>query len=136
MYRSMTRRRAVRILLFERARLVGGPRAVRCAIIDLSAVGALLTLTATVPQAPLRLEFELGGERLKLEVEVKRVAEGKQVAVAFIDPPADRLHRLIAVEQRQSLAKGRINVYERRTPRRGAGPRGEVPLDGPNEPAG
>jgi PilZ domain-containing protein len=136
MYRSMTRRKAVRILLFERARLVGGPRGVRCAIIDLSAVGALLTLTAAVPPAPLRLEFELGGERLKLEVEVKRAAEGKQVAVAFIDPPVDRLHRLIAVEQRQSLAKGRINVYERRTQRRGAGPRGGVPLEEPDEPAG
>jgi hypothetical protein len=132
----MTRRKAVRILLFERARLVGGPRAVRCAIIDLSAVGALLTLTATVPQAPLRLEFELGGEGLKLEVEVKRAAEGKQVAVAFVDPPVDRLHRLIAVEQRRALAKGRINVYERRTHRRGAGPRGGVPLEGPDEPAG
>jgi PilZ domain len=136
MYRSMTRRKAVRILLFERARLVGGPRAVRCAIIDLSAVGALLTLTATVPQAPLRLEFELGGEGLKLEVEVKRVAEGKQVAVAFVDPPVDRLHRLIAVEQRQSLAKGRINVYERRTQRRGSGPRGGVPPDEPEDTAG
>jgi PilZ domain len=136
MYRSMTRRKAVRILLFERARLVGGPRAVRCAIIDLSAVGALLTLTATVPQAPLRLEFELGGERLKLEVEVKRAAEGKQVAVAFVDPPVDRLHRLIAVEQRQALAKGRINVYERRTQRRGASPRGELPLDEPDDTAG
>jgi PilZ domain len=136
MYRSMTRRKAVRILLFERARLVGGPRAVRCAIIDLSAVGALLTLTASVPQSPLRLEFELGGEALKLEVEVKRAAEGKQVAVAFIDPPVDRLHRLIAVEQRRSLAKGRINVYERRTHRRGAGPRGGVPLEEPDEPAG
>lgn len=136
MYRSMTRRKAVRILLFERARLVGGPRAVRCAIIDLSAVGALLTLASSVPQAPLRLEFELGGERLKLEVEVKRAAEGRQVAVAFVDPPVDRLHRLIAVEQRQALAKGRINVYERRTHRRGAGPRGGVPLDEPEDTAG
>jgi hypothetical protein len=136
MYRPMTRRQAVRILLFERARLVGGPRSVRCAIIDLSAVGALLTLAASVPQPPLRLEFELGGEGLKLEVEVKRAAEGRQVAVAFIDPPVDRLHRLIAVEQRQSLAKGRINVYERRNRRRGAGPRGGVPLDETDEPAG
>src|ERR1700744_2495799 len=136
MYRSMTRRKAVRILLFERARLVGGPRAVRCAVIDLSAVGALPTLAAAVPQEPLRLEFELGGEGLKLEVEVKRVAEGKQVAVAFAEPPVERLHRLIAVEQRQALAKGRINVYERRTPRRGAGPRGGVPLDEPDDTAG
>lgn len=120
----MTRRQAVRILLFERARLVGGPRAVRCAIIDLSAAGALLTVTARLPQAPLRLEFELGVEALKLDVVVERASEGKQVAVSFVDPPVDRLHRLIAVEQRLALAKGRINVHERRTPRRDSGPRG------------
>jgi hypothetical protein len=132
----MTRREAVRILLFERARLVGGPRAVRCAIIDLSAVGALLTVTAHLPQAPLRLEFELGGERLKLNVEVQRASEGKQVAVSFIDPPVDRLHRLIAVEQRLALSVGRKNVHDRRTQRRGAGPRGGVSLEEPEEPAG
>jgi hypothetical protein len=133
---SMTRRQAVRILLFERARLVGGPRAVRCAIVDLSAVGALLSVTAHVPQAPLRLDFELGGEALRLEVVVERVAESKQIAVSFVDPPVDRLHRLIAVEQRLALAKGRKNVHERRTQRRGAGPRGGVPLEEPDEPAG
>lgn len=132
----MTRREAVRILLFERARLVGGPRAVRCAIIDLSAVGALLTVTASLPQTPLRLEFELGGEAIRLEVEVQRASEGKQVAVSFIDPPVDRLHRLIAVEQRLALAKGRINVHERRTQRRGSGPNVDIPMDGPDDAAG
>jgi hypothetical protein len=130
----MTRRQAVRILLFTRAWLVGGPRGVRCAIIDLSAVGALLTVNAHVPQAPLRLEFELGGEALALNVEIQRASEGKQVAVSFIDPPIDRLHRLIAVEQRLALAKGRINVHERRTHRRGSGARGGVPLEG-DEPS-
>jgi len=131
----MTRRQAVRILLFQRARLVGGPRAVLCAIVDLSAVGALLSLNAHVPQAPLRLDFELGGEALRLNVVVERASEGKQVAVSFVDPPIDRLHRLIAVEQRLALAKGRINVHERRTQRRGAGPGGGVPPAGRDEPA-
>jgi hypothetical protein len=122
----MTRREAVRILLFERAQLVGGGRGVRCAVIDLSAVGALITVTAALPRPPLRLQFEIGGEALTLKVEIQRAAEGKQVAVSFIDPPVDRLHRLIAVEQRLALAAGRKNVHERRSPRRGHGARGEV----------
>ncbi len=132
----MTRRQAVRILLFTRARLVGGPRAVRCAVIDLSAVGALLTVSAHLPQVPLRLEFELGGEGLSLDVVVERAPAGKQVAVSFVDPPVDRLHRLIAVEQRLALAKGRINVHERRTQRRGSGRQGGVSPNGPDKSAG
>jgi hypothetical protein len=115
----MTRREAVRILLFERAQLVGHSGGVRCALVDFSAVGARLSLTAHVPSPPLRLEFTIGGEALALPVEVQRAAEGKQVAVSFVDPPVDRLHRLIAVEQRLALAAGRSNVRERRTPGRG-----------------
>jgi hypothetical protein len=114
----MTRRDAVRILLFERARLSGLGGAVRCAIVDLSAIGALLTVTARAPLPPLRLEFELGGEMLSLAVEVQRAVPGEHVAIAFIDPPTDQLHRLIAAEQRTALAAGRPNVRERRSRRR------------------
>lgn len=118
----MTRREAVRILLFERARLVGYGGGVRCAIIDLSAVGALVTVTSRLPGPPLRLEFELGGEALALAVEIKRASAGEQVVVAFTDPPLDRLHRLITAEQRLALAAGRNNVRDRRWPRPRRGP--------------
>jgi len=124
----MTRREAVRVVLFGRARLVGVGRGVRCAIIDVSAGGALLTVTARLPRAPLQLEFELAGEPVELPVEVQRASAGEHVAVAFIDPPADWLHRLIAAEQRVALAAGRVNVRERRSVRPGT--RGEV-LPGP-----
>ena len=120
----MTRRAAVRVLLFERARLIGSDGRVRCAIIELSAVGAQLTLTARLPRPPLRLEFEVGDEVLTLAVEVQRGRAGVPVAVAFQDPPAEQLHHLIATEQRLALAAGRLNVRERRSGRRGA--RGEI----------
>jgi hypothetical protein len=121
----MTRREAVRVILFERARLVGIGGGVRCAVTDLSAVGALLTVAARLPRSPLRLEFELGGESLVLAVEIQRASAGEHVAVAFIDPPADQLHRLIAVEQRLAIAAGRVNVRDRRSARPGAGTRRE-----------
>jgi hypothetical protein len=123
----MTRRDAVRILLFERARLVGLGGAVRCAIVDLSAIGALVTVTGSVPRAPLRLEFELGGEPMSVAVDVQRAAPGEHVAVTFIDPPVDQLHRLIADEQRLALAAGRPNVRERRARRRARMPGGDSP---------
>jgi PilZ domain len=122
----MTRRDAVRIVLFERASLAGRSGGVRCAVVDLSALGALVTITARVPSPPLRLEFDIGGEALSLPVEIRRVAEGNHVAVAFVDPPVDLLHRLIAVEQRRALAAGRLNVRGNGArPPRGAA-RGEV----------
>jgi hypothetical protein len=123
---AMTRREAVRVILFERARLVGIGAGVRCAVTDLSAVGALLTITAGLPRAPLRLEFDLGGVSFALAVEIQRASAGEHVAVAFIDPPSDQLHRLIAVEQRLALAAGRINVRERRSSLRQAGSGGET----------
>lgn len=94
----------------------------RCAVVDLSAVGARLSLTASPPRPPLWLEFELGGEPLTLGVEVQRASPGEHVAVAFVDPPLDQLHRLIAIEQRLALSAGRVNVRERRSRRRGGGP--------------
>jgi hypothetical protein len=121
----MTRRDAVRILLFERARLAGLGGAVRCAIVDLSAIGALLTMTGRLPRPPLRLQFELGGEALELAVDVQRAVPGEHVAVVFVDPPVDQLHRLIAAEQRLALSAGRLNVRERRSRRRGTGARGD-----------
>ena len=108
------------MLLFERARLVGAGGAVRCAMIDLSAAGALLTVTARLPRPPLRLEFELEDEAFSLAAEVQRASPGRQVALAFVDPPADRLHRVIATEQRLAIAAGRDNVRERRSRRPGA----------------
>jgi hypothetical protein len=120
----MTRREAVRVLLFERAVLLGGGRGVRCAVVDLSATGALLTLTAALPPSPLRLRFDLGGEPLTLAVEVRRASAGTRVAVAFLEPPVNQLHRLIAIEQRHALAAGRVNVRERRSRRRGDEPPG------------
>jgi PilZ domain len=116
----MTRRQAVRVVLFGRARLVGMGGAVPCAVTDLSAVGALLTVGARLPGPPLRLEFELGGESFALAVEVQRTSAREHVAVVFVDPPTDRLHQLIAVEQRLAIAAGRINVRERRSRRPGA----------------
>ena len=107
------------MILFERARLAGRGGAVRCAVTDLSAAGALLTVTARLPPAPLTLEFELGGEAFSLPIEIQRAAPARQVAVAFIDPPAERLHRLIATEQRLALKAGRSNVRERRVERPG-----------------
>jgi hypothetical protein len=115
----MTRRHAVRVVLFERARLVGAQGGVRCAVIDLSATGALLTIAARLPRPPLRLEFEIGEEAFAPAVEVLRVSPNQQVAVTFVDPPSDRLHHAIATEQRLALAKGRVNVRERRALRRG-----------------
>lgn len=118
----MTRREAVRVLLFERAVLRGRGRGVRCAVADLSAIGARLTLTARLPPSPLRLEFDLGGESFTLTVEVRRASPGADVAVSFVDPPVEQLHRLIAIEQRRALAAGRVNVRERRSERRGDEP--------------
>jgi hypothetical protein len=121
---GMTRRQAVRVILFERARLAGRDGAVRCAVVDLSAAGALVTVTARLPRPPLRLEFEIGGEPFSLAVAVRRASPGEHVAVAFVDPPSDQLHHVIATEQRLAIAAGRVNVVERRSRRPGTVPRG------------
>jgi hypothetical protein len=115
----MTRRSAVRVVLFERARLVGAWGGVRCAVVDLSATGARLTISAPLPHPPLRLEFAIGDEWFDPAVEVTRVVAGGQVAVTFRDPPADRLHHVIATAQRLAIAAGRTNVRERRSLRQG-----------------
>ncbi len=112
----MTRRDSVRVVLFARARLIGVDRSLRCAVVDLSATGAMLNVGARLPAAPLSLEFELGGERLEFPVEIQRVPAGGGVAVAFPHPHSERLYRLIAAEQRRALAQGRVNISERRVP--------------------
>jgi hypothetical protein len=112
----MTRRESVRVVLFARARLSGTDRSVRCAIVDLSAAGAKLSLSARLPVTPLRLEFELCGEQLEFEVDVRRVAADGNVVVVFPRPRSERLYRVIAAEQRRALAQGRVNISERRVP--------------------
>jgi hypothetical protein len=111
-----SRREAVRINVFARASLIGGDRSVRCAVVNLSAAGAMLSLTASLPAQPLRLAIEFGGAQLELPVEVVRSGPGGGLAVAFPRPPSEALFRLIAVEQRYALAKGRVNISERRLP--------------------
>ncbi|MGO9958305.1 MAG: PilZ domain-containing protein [Solirubrobacteraceae bacterium] len=115
--RDMTRRESVRVLLFARAKLIGVDRSLRCAVVDLSAAGAMLTVTGRVPAPPLRLELELGGERLELPIEIQRLSPDGGVAVAFARPHSERLHHLIAAEQRRALAQRRVNISERRVPR-------------------
>jgi hypothetical protein len=110
----MTRREAVRILMFERAALEGADGGIRCAVTDLSATGARLSVTRRLPRPPLRLRFELDGEAYRLDVVLARGSSGGDVAVVFLDAPADRLHRGLAAEQRRALAAGRVNVRERR----------------------
>jgi hypothetical protein len=112
----MTRRESVRVLVFARARLIGADRSLRCAVVDLSASGAMLTVTARVPAPPLRLELELGGEKLVLPIETQRASPDGGVAVAFAQPHSEQLHHLIAVEQRRALAQHRVNISERRLP--------------------
>lgn len=112
----MTRRESVRVFAFGRARLLGVDRSVRCAVVDVSAAGAMLTLFGRVPAPPLRLEFELGGETLVLPVEIQRVVSDEGVAVAFAHPHSEPLHHLIAVEQQRALAQRRVNISERRLP--------------------
>jgi hypothetical protein len=112
----MTRRESVRVFAFARARVIGVDRSVRCAVVDLSAAGARLTITGRLPVAPLSLEFELGEEEMVLPIEVRRVSPDG-VAVAFAHPHSERLHQLIAVEQRRALAQHRVNISERRVPR-------------------
>jgi hypothetical protein len=112
----MTRRESVRVVLFARGTLRGADRAVRCAIVNLSAGGARLTMTARLPKAPLQLELELDGVRLAFDVEVQRVDPDGGVAVSFPRPHSERLHRLLAAEQRRALAQGRVNISERRLP--------------------
>ena len=65
----MTRREAVRVKVFVRASLIGVDRSVRCAVVDLSAAGAMLSLTARLPTEPLRLAVDFGGEHLEFPVE-------------------------------------------------------------------
>jgi hypothetical protein len=144
----MSRRGAVRVTLFARARLTGAGRAVRCAVTDVSAGGARLSLSGEVPPPPLRLELELGGEQLAFDVELSRVLDQGGVAVTFPRPHSDRLHRLLADEQRRALAQGRANISERRLPpafrggpafRRGpadAAPRPEDAAPPPEHPPG
>lgn len=115
----MTRRESVRVILFARATLTGVDRSLRCAIVNLSATGAMLTVTAPLPEPPLRLEFELGEAKLELPVEIRRLPPGGGVAVSFTPPHSERLYHLIAVEQRRALAQGRLNICDRRSPRSG-----------------
>lgn len=112
----MTQRQAVRILLFARATLIGADRSLRCAVVNLSAAGAMLTISARLPAPPLRLEFELGGETLTLSIEIQRTSATGSVAVAFTQPFSERLYHLIAVEQRRALAQQRVNISDRRVP--------------------
>jgi hypothetical protein len=112
----MTRRESVRIVLFARGLLHGDGSSVRCAVVDLSAGGALLAVTGKLPEPPLRLEFELGGETHEFPVEILRYPPGSRVAVTFPRPPAEKMFRLIAAEQRHALAQGRINISDRRKP--------------------
>jgi len=122
---DMTRRDAVRVNLFAGATLTGADGSLRCAVTNLSAAGAMLTVTGRLPRPPLRLAMEVGGETLELAVEVQRVPPGGEVAVVFHGPGSERLHGLIAAEQRQALARGQLNVSERRA-RSSRGLRGEV----------
>lgn len=112
----MTRREAVRVKLFARGTLIGADRSVRCAVVNLSAAGALLSMTARMPAPPLRLAVQLGGGELEFPVEVLRVSDSGGVAVAFPPPHSEALHHLLAVEQRHALAHGRVNISERRLP--------------------
>jgi hypothetical protein len=128
----MTRRESVRVILFARGTLIGTDRSLRCAVTNLSAAGAMLTVTTRLPTAPLRLALELGGETLEFEVEIERVLTDAGIAVSFPRPHSERLHRLIATEQRKALAQGQVNISERRVPRSFQATRGEVlpPADG------
>jgi PilZ domain len=110
----MTRRESVRVILFARGTLIGADRSMRCALVNLSAAGALLTFTGRLPSAPLRLEFELGGETLGFPVEIRRLTPEGAVALEFPRPYSEQLYRLIAAEQRRGLAEGRLNISERR----------------------
>jgi len=110
----MTRRESVRVILFARGTLIGVNRSLRCAVIDLSAAGAMLTVTTPLPEPPLRLGFEIGAEKLEFPVEIQRISPGRGVAVSFPSPHSERLYHLIAEEQRRALAQGRINISERR----------------------
>jgi hypothetical protein len=112
----MTRRESVRVILFARGTLIGGGRAVRCAIVNHSASGAMISFSGEPPAPPLRLHFELVEEKLEFPVEVRRVEREGALAVEFRAPDSDRLHHLIAVEQRRALAQGRVNISERRLP--------------------
>jgi hypothetical protein len=127
----MTRREAVRVVLFSRGRLIGRDRSLRCAVVNLSAAGAMLTLTARPPAPPLRLRLELDGETLELPVEIQRVAPGQGVAVTFARPHSEDLHHLIAVAQRRALAEGRANTSERRLPRSAGAGEVRRQTDGP-----
>jgi hypothetical protein len=122
----MTRRESVRVLVFSRARLMGIDRSLRCAVVNVSAAGAMLTIAQGVPTPPLRLEFELGGETLVLPIESQRASPGGGIAVAFARPHSERLHHLIAAEQRRALAQHRVNISERRLPRSFRQPRDDV----------
>jgi hypothetical protein len=131
----MTRREAVRVKLFARGRLTGADRSVRCAVVNLSAAGAMLTMTARMPAPPLQLAVQIAGKELELPVEVLRTSPGGGVAVAFPHPHSESLHHLIAVEQRHALAQGRVNISERRLPPSFRGAPGAVsPPATPAEP--
>ena len=111
----MSRRDSVRVILFARGTLIGVEGSVRCALVNVSAAGAMLTVTGALPTPPLRLKFELGAELIELPIEVRRVHRNGGVAVAFPSPHSERVHRLVAAEQRRMLALGRVNVVDRRS---------------------
>jgi hypothetical protein len=110
----MTRREAVRVTLFSRGVLIGSDRAVPCAIVDISAAGAKLTIAQELPAPPLQLRFELGDGSLEFPVDVRRSMPGGAFAVEFPRPHSEQMHRLIAAAQRHALAQGQVNVRDRR----------------------
>jgi hypothetical protein len=112
----MTRRESVRVLVFARGSLVGSDRAVRCALVNVSAAGALLSFLGRAPEPPLRLEFELSEIEFSFVIDVIRVPEDGGLVVAFPRPHSEALYRVLAVEQRRALAHGRVNISERRMP--------------------
>ena len=107
----------MRVTLFTRGTLSGGDRRVVCAVVNVSAAGAMLTGMERVPTQPWRLAFEIGEETIELPVELARQTPEGGVAVTFPQPRSERLYRLLAEEQRRGLAQGRANISERRLPR-------------------
>lgn len=113
---GMTRRESVRVLVFARGSLTGSDRSIRCAVVNLSAAGALLSFTGKAPKPPLRLAFELEEIEFSFAVDIVRVPKEGGLVVTFPRPHSESLYRVLAIEQRRALAHGRVNISERRLP--------------------
>jgi hypothetical protein len=106
----MSRLGATPISLGSSGTLRGPFSTLACVVTEVSAGGARVALDGRLPSPPLTLGFTIAGQALELPVTVRRAPLDDGVAVAFVLPPTEHFHRLIAAEQRLALSAERLTA--------------------------